>query len=73
MKMMRSRNKREGKFVCGWCLNPAYASNKAGKMVQCKRAGGNHNLVVYRNVIEFGAVIPGTTLIRELKENFNEH
>jgi hypothetical protein len=63
--VLRSRNKREGKFINRWCLNPAYHFNKAGKMVQRKRAGGSFDLVAYRNVCEYGQTIPGITLVRE--------
>ena len=46
---MKSRNQREGKFIPGWCVNPAYhkasfAQVQAGDLTPKKRAGAKFDL-----------------------------
>ena len=66
-KKMKSRNQREGKYVAGWCINPAYrkAMYKGKPMLQPKaRAGRDYDLVSVSGYNDHGIILPGTTLVR---------
>lgn len=64
---MKSRNQREGKYIPGWCFNPAYRVIK-GRVAQRPRAGGLFDLKAVRNFNDNGIIIPGVTLVRTYRE-----
>lgn len=74
MKIIKSRNQREGKFIPGWCYNPPYRIGKtdpktgATALTPKKRAGAHYNLVKVRNFNDGGYIIPGTTYIRLIRQ-----
>jgi hypothetical protein len=66
--MPKSRNQREGKYIPGWCYNPAYKfTKKRGKEVtqDKKRAGAFYELRKMRGYNDLiGDFIPGLTFVR---------
>lgn len=71
--MTKSRNQREGKFVPGWCYNPAYKKVKTSgfdgiKFVPKKRAGAHFKLARIRSYNDNGYIIPGVTYVRLYRE-----
>ncbi len=64
---MASRNQREGKYIAGWCINPAYKI-EGEYAVQKKRAGKHFNLTRVRGFNDMGHIIPGVTYVRTIRE-----
>jgi hypothetical protein len=67
--VIKSRNQREGKFVPGWCYNPAFKRTDAGKVFPKKRAGAHYELrkvIGYTDIV--GNFIPGLTYFRTYRE-----
>jgi len=62
---MQSRNKREGKFIPGFCINPSPKNLSKPKQV---RAGEHFDLKKGRNLKDGSFTIPGLSFVRFLRE-----